>query len=143
MTNEQYLILISKNIQTAIQSIEDMFPKFRSSKLKQLMKQQEQGYLDFKNKCQDLASNKEVQLKDNNFVMKVILTSSIRLNTIFNKSSSHIAELFLLGTVRGTIKLYKHAKNTKDIDDDILSLGKDLLNFEEKCYNDIREYLKA
>ena len=120
-----------------------MFPKFRSSKLKQLMKQQEQGYLDFKNKCQDLASNKEVQLKDNNFVMKVILTSSISLNTIFNKSSSHIAELFLLGTVRGTIKLYKHAKNTKDIDDDILSLGKDLLNFEEKCYNDIREYLKA
>ena len=143
MTNEQYLILIYKNIQTAIQSIEDMFPKFRSSKLKQLMKQQEQGYLDFKNKCQDLASNKEVQLKDNNFVMKVILTSSISLNTIFNKSSSHIAELFLLGTVRGTIKLYTHAKNTKDIDDDILSLGKDLLNFEEKCYNDIREYLKA
>lgn len=143
MTNEQYLILIYKNIQTAIQSIEDMFPKFRSSKLKQLMKQQEQGYLDFKNKCQDLASNKEVQLKDNNFVMKVILSSSINLNTLFNKSSSHIAELFLLGTVRGTIKLYKHAKNTKDIDDDISSLGKDLLNFEEKCYNDIREYLKA
>ena len=143
MTNEQYLILIYKNIQTAIQSIEDMFPKFRSSKLKQLMKQQEQGYLDFKNKCQDLASNKEVQLKDNNFVMKVILISSISINTIFNKSSSHIAELFLLGTVRGTIKLYKHAKNTKDIDDDILTLGKDLLNFEEKCYNDIREYLKA
>lgn len=143
MTNEQYLILIYKNIQTAIQSIEDMFPKFRSSKLKQVMKQQEQGYLDFKNRCQDLASNKEVQLKDNNFVMKVILTSSISLNTIFNKSSSHIAELFLLGTVRGTIKLYKHAKNTKDIDDDISSLGKDLLNFEEKCYNDIREYLKA
>lgn len=143
MTNEQYLILIYKNIQTAIQSIEDMFPKFRSSKLKQVMKQQEQGYLDFKNRCQDLASNKEVQLKDNNFVMKVILSSSISLNTIFNKSSSHIAELFLLGTVRGTIKLYKHAKNTKDIDDDISSLGKDLLNFEEKCYNDIREYLKA
>lgn len=143
MTNEQYLILIYKNIQTAIQSIEDMFPKFRSSKLKQLMKQQEQGYLDFKNRCQDLASNKEVQLKDNNFVMKVILTSSISINTMFNKSSSHIAELFLLGTVRGTIKLYKHAKNTKDIDDDILALGKDLLAFEEKCYNDIREYLKA
>ncbi len=143
MTNEQYLILIYKNIQTAIQSIEDMFPKFRSSKLKQLMKQQEQGYLDFKNKCQDLASNKEVQLKDNNFVMKVILISSISINTMFNKSSSHIAELFLLGTVRGTIKLYKHAKNTKDIDDDILALCKDLLAFEEKCYNDIREYLKA
>lgn len=143
MNNEQYLILIYKNIQTAIQSIEDMFPKFRSSKLKQVMKQQEQGYLDFKNRCQDLASNKEVQLKDNNFVMKVILSSSINLNTLFNKSSSHIAELFLLGTVRGTIKLYKHAKNTKDIDDDISSLGKDLLNFEEKCYNDIREYLKA
>ena len=143
MTNEQYLILIYKNIQTAIQSIEDMFPKFRSSKLKQLMKQQEQGYLDFKNRCQDLASNKEVQLKDNNFVMKVILISSISINTMFNKSSSHIAELFLLGTVRGTIKLYKHAKNTKDIDDDILALCKDLLSFEEKCYNDIREYLKA
>ena len=143
MTNEQYLNLIYKNIQTAIQSIEDMFPKFRSSKLKQLMKKQEQGYLDYKNKCQDLANAKEITLKDNNFFMKLMLTSSIGVNTMFNKSSAHIAELFLLGTVRGTIKLYKHAKNNKDIDDDIMQLGKNLLDFEEQSYNEIREYLKA
>lgn len=143
MTNEQYLTLIYQNIQIAIQSIENMYPKFRSSKLKQLMKKQQGGYLDYKNKCQDLAKEKNISLKDTNFFMKIMLSSTININTLFNKSSSHIAELFLLGTVRGTIKLYKHSKESKDVDDDIIKLSNEVLSFEEQSYNEIREYLKA
>lgn len=143
MTNEKYLTLIYQNIQIAIQSIENMYSKFRSSKLKQLMKKQQGSYLDYKNKCQDIAKEKNITLKDTNFFMKLMLSSSINVNTLFNKSSSHIAELFLLGTVRGTIKLYKHSKEGKDVDEDIIKLSNDVLAFEEQSYNEIREYLKA
>ena len=143
MTNEKYLTLIYQNIQIAIQSIENMYSKFRSSKLKQLMEKQQGSYLDYKNKCQDIAKEKNITLKDTNFFMKLMLSSSINVNTLFNKSSSHIAELFLLGTVRGTIKLYKHSKEGKDVDEDIIKLSNDVLAFEEQSYNEIREYLKA
>ena len=143
MTNEKYLNLVYQNIQIAIQSIEKMYPKFRSSKLKQLMKKTQEQYTNFKNECITLAKDKKITLKDTNVFMKFMLSSSICLNTIFDKSSSHIAELFLLGTVRGTIKLYKHLKESKNIDDDILTLSNSLLSFEEQSYNEIKNYLKA
>ena len=65
------------------------------------------------------------------------------MSTLTNKSSSHIAELFLLGTVRGTIKLYKDLKSNKDVDEDIVDIAKRLLDFEEESYNKIKNYLKS
>ena len=143
MNNEEYLISVYQNTKTAIQSINDMYPKFRSSKLKKLMKEQEEKYQYFKEKCINLAKKKDIELKDNNLFQKTMLWSSINFSTISDKSSSHIAELFLLGTVRGTIKLYKDLKNNKNIDEDITKIAKELLDFEEQSFNEIKEYLKS
>ena len=143
MNNAQYLISIYQNTQTARQSIEDMFPKFRSSKLKELMKEQEEKYRDFSNECISLAKKKNIKLKNNNLFQKSMLWMSINMSTLTNKSSSHIAELFLLGTVRGTIKLYKDLKSNTGIDEEILDIAKRLLDFEEQSYDKIKSYLKS
>ena len=143
MNNEEYLISVYQNTKTAIQSIKDMYPKFRSSKLKTLMKQEEEKYEYFKDKCIELAKQKDIDLKDNNLFQKTMLWTSINFSTMLDKSSVHIAELFLLGTVRGTIKLYKDLKNNTGIDDDITSVAKELLDFEEESFDRIKQFLKS
>lgn len=140
--NKKFLISIYQNIKMAIQSINDMYPKFRSSKLKQLMKKQEEQYNSFLNECKKIANNNNIELKDSSFFQKSMLWSSINLSTLLNKSSSHIAELFLIGTVRGTINLYKDLKTYKDAHDEIKSLAKRLLDFEEESFEEIKVYLK-
>lgn len=140
--NKKFLISIYQNTRTAIQSINDMYPKFRSSKLKELMKKQEEQYSSYCNECKKIANSKSIELKENNFFEKAMLWTSINFSTLMNKSSSHIAELFLLGTVRGTLTLYKDIKKYKDVDDEIINLAKRLLSFEEQSFDEIKQFLK-
>ena len=141
--NKNFLNSIYQNSRTAMQSINDMYPKFRSSSLKQLMKKYDEKYNDFCNLCKDVAQKHKIELKDNNFFQKAMLWTSINLSTLTDKSASHIAELFLLGTVRGTMDLYKSIKKYKDADKDIMELAENLLSFEEQSYEEIKQYLKA
>lgn len=142
MNNEEFLISVFQNTKTAMQSIEDMYPKFRSAKLKQLMKSEQEQYKYYMEKCVKLANQKNIELKDNNLFQKTMLWTSINFSTLTNKSSSHIAELFLLGTVRGTLKLYKDLKSNKNIDPEITNIAKQLLEFEEQSFERIKKYLK-
>ena len=142
MNNKKFLIALYQNTRTAIQSINDMYPKFRSSKLKQLMKNQEEKYNSFCNETRRLANLKNITLKENSFFQKAMLWTSINFSTLTNKSSSHIAELFLLGTVRGTLDIYKALKTYKYASEDIVDVAKRLLEFEENAFEEIKKYLR-
>ena len=142
MDNKNFLISIYQNTSTALQSIKNMYPKFRNPNLKDLMKKQEEGYRKFNEDCKKLAHSKNLELKDNNVFEKCMLWTSINMSCIKNKTSSHIAELFLVGTVRGTIELYKILKSNPEVDDEIKELAKNLLQFEEDSFNEIKMFLK-
>ncbi len=71
-----------------------------------------------------------------------MLKMSISISTLFDKSSEHIAELFLMGTVRGTLSLYKELKTYKDADKDIVDIAKSLKDFEEQSFEEIKTYLQ-
>lgn len=143
MKNTEYLETIYKNADMAIESINDMYPKFREKNLKDLMKKIEKGYSEFANECKKIAKEKNIKIKDSNFLAKTMLKTSIAFSTLTDKSSSHIAELFLMGTVRGTINLYKNIKSNKNIDPEIFELSKRLLSYEEQTFEEIKEYLKS
>ncbi len=140
--NQKFLNEIYKNTKMAVQSIENMYPKFRNTKLKQFMKDTQEKYLSYMQQCKKIAKQKKLELKDANFFSKSMLKLSISMSTLFDKSSEHIAELFLMGTVRGTLSLYKEIKTYKDADEDILKLAKDLKNFEEQSFEQIKLYLQ-
>ena len=142
MRNKNLLIAIYQNTKMATQSINDMYPKFRCSDLKQLMKKQESGYLEICKECEELAKLKNIKLKDNNLFEKTILWTSINISTLTNKSACHIAELFLIGTVRGTLSLYQDLRTHKNIDEDVKKLAEKLINIEEEYFNEIKKYLK-
>ena len=140
--NEKFLNEIYKNTKMAVQSIENMYPKFRSTKLKQFMKKAQEKYLDFMQQCKKIAKQKKLELKNASFFSKTMLKMSIGMSTLFDKSSEHIAELFLMGTVRGTLSLYKEIKTYKDADKDIVDLAKDLKTFEEQSFEEIKNFLQ-
>ena len=140
--NQKFLNQIYKNTKMAVQSIENMYPKFRSTKLKQFMKDSQQKYLEYMEQCKKIAQQKKLELKDASFFSKTMLKLSISMSTLFDKSSEHIAELFLMGTVRGTLSLYKELKTYKDADKDIVELAKNLKDFEEQSFEQIKIYLQ-
>ncbi len=138
---EEYLNAIYQNIRTAVQSIEDIITKVDNSELKQELAMEEDTYLAFQKECEVYAKSEKIDIKDNNFMEKARLWTSINMSTMMDKSTRHIAELMLLGTFMGILTCYKDQDDhggVKELDE-ILDRLKE---FERKNIERLIPFLK-
>ena len=137
-----YLNAIYQNIRTATQSIEDIISKVDDAALKQELAKEQDGYLAFQKECEVFAKSEKIDIKDNNFMEKARLWSSINMSTMMDKSPRKIAELMLMGTFMGIITLYKdqidHDGQVKELDE----LADKLKEFERQNIERLMPYLK-
>ena len=138
----EYLNAVYQNIRTAVQSIEDILPKVKDSNFQRELASEEDKYLVLEKECELFAKAEKIDgIKDNNWLEKARLWSSINLSTLTNKTTRHIAEMMLFGTFMGYITcvkdLYDHKNLSKEIDD-ILSRLKE---FERKNLDSLMSYL--
>ena len=141
-TDTMLLTSIYKNCKTATQSIHDILPRVLNTGLIAELKNEYNDYMDFISKCLNLAKQKQATLNDNNIFQKVRLWCSIKATTIFNKTTRHVTEMLLLGTVMGTTQCYKDLHDHKDASKEILELCNELLALQERNFNNLKEFLK-
>lgn len=131
MNNEEilteYINAVYQNIKTAIQSIDDIMPKVKDENLKKELAKESDEYLTLEKECELLAKAQKIEgIKGNNWFEKARLWSSIKMSTLTDKTTRHIAELMLLGTFMGYLTCIKdqndHANISKEIDDILLNL---------------------
>ena len=65
----------------------------------------------------------------------------INLQTLTDKSPSHIAEMLIVGSNMGVINAVKNLKKYDDAKPDILSLMERLLRFEENNIQELKQFL--
>lgn len=123
----EYLNAVYQNIKTAVQSIEDIITKVKDDNLKKELATEEDKYLTLEKECELLAKVKKIDgIKDNNWLEKAKLWSSINISTMTDKTTRHIAELMLLGTFMGYLTCKKdqadHKNVSKEIDEILLNL---------------------
>lgn len=141
-TDTMLLTSIYKNCKTATQSIHDILPRVLNTGLLGELKSEYNEYMDFVAKCLDIAKKNNVSLNDNNIFQKIRLWCSIKATTVFNKTTQHVTEMLLLGTVMGTTKCYQDLHDHKDASKEILELCNELLSLQEKFFNNLKEFLK-
>ena len=73
---------------------------------------------------------------------KARLWTSIKMTTIFDNSTRHLAEMLLLGTVMGTLQCYKDMCDYNKTDKELLELCGKLLLIEEKHFNFLKLFLR-
>ena len=118
-TDTMLLTSVYKNCKTATQSIHDILPKVLNTGLLSEIKKEYNDYTDFITKCLDVAKKNNIQLNDNNIFQKIRLWCSIKATTIFNKTTRHVTEMLLLGTVMGTTQCFKDLHDHKDASKEI------------------------
>lgn len=141
-TDTMLLTSIYKNCKTATQSIHDILPRVLNTGLIAELKSEYNTYMDFITKCLDLAKQNGISLNDNNIFQKVRLWCSIKVTTIFNKTTRHVTEMLLLGTVMGTTQCYKDLHDHKDASKEIIELCNELLKIQETNFNNLKEFSK-
>jgi len=81
-------------------------------------------------------------LKDNNWIEKTKLWTSINLGTMMDKSTRNIAEMMLLGTFMGIVTCIKDKDDHKNISPELDEILDKLYNFERNNIDRLIPFLK-
>lgn len=139
----KYLNAIYQNTRTAIQSLEDIVTKVEDSELKSEICKQEDEYCCLAKECENFAKAEKIEnLKDNNWIEKARLWTSINMATILDKSSRNISEMILLGTFMGIITCIKDKADHKNVSAELDEILDKLYEFERKNIDRLLPFLE-
>lgn len=139
---EEALAEIYRNAQLALESISDILPETDDEEVRQELFAQHEEYERFSAKAALLASNLGLELKEPNPMKKVMMWGSIKMNTLTDKSRSHIADMMVQGTVMGITSLRTTANDLPvDGNDEILALLDEMIKVEEQFEKKWKSFL--
>ena len=138
----KYLNAIYQNIRTAIQSIEDILPKIKDDKFVSELSKQQDEYSCLAKECENFAKAEKIEdLKDNNWIEKAKLWTSVNMSTMMDNSNRKIAELLLIGTFMGIITCIKDKSDHKGISSELDEILDKLYHFERANIDKLLPFL--
>lgn len=125
---------IYRNAKVAVLSIDEVQKKLTDDNLKSELSYEREGYENFLQEFSDFLKEQNYRAGDLPALKKAGMKIGIAMNTLTDKSSPHVANLMLKGTVTGIselIQLYSRDEGEK-ISDDVILYAKKLQNLEEE-----------
>ena len=140
--NNETLNNIYKNAHIALQSISNVLPEVTDQNMRDELNNQYDGYEKFIGKLSGFMRDRNVEAKDVNVMKKAMLFTSVKMNTLTDDSTSHIADMMIKGTVMGITELRQLiSRGQENIDGEILEYAKELLDLEETFEERLKAYL--
>lgn len=144
MENENSIKLLNalgKNVAMATQSLDLMIKDVKEEDFKTYLSKLSDEYNLIFKEIQMLAKAHDVDLKLTNPIEKAQLWTSIKLQTMFNKSTRKFATMIYLGTNMGIPDLIFAISDFGDANKPIVELAKKLKDMEEKSNEDLKIFL--
>lgn len=132
---------IQKNAKMGIESIQTISEKVYDEGLALDLNKHILKYHDFKNRAELMLQEAKQASYNENMIQKGMLKTAIHMNTVMDKSTSHVAELMIQGNNRGILSLYKAINHNETAGKYAVEMAKELMDFEEKAINRLKEYL--
>ena len=141
-SNNDFINEVWRNAHIALQSISDIKDSITNDGLKAEVLKEYEGYETVIGELSKFMTERGYERKDVGALKKAMMWSSIKLNTAFDDSRSHIAELMLKGTNMGVTSLYEIINDTlSDVDDDIKAYAIKLKDLEESYAENLKKFL--
>lgn len=132
---------VQKNTKMAMKAIDALSGKIYDDGLSVQMARESMKYAEIYNKAADrLLSGKAAFYRDNGF-QDMMLKGSVNMNTMLNTSTSHIAEMLIQGSNRGLTSMWKSVNHHERAGDVSMEIAKELMDFEEKNIERLKQYL--
>ena len=132
---------VYKNAHIALQSISDLLPSVDGDEIKDELKEQYEGYEKAIGEISTFMAEQGLESKDINPFKKAMMWSGIKMNTMFDNSRTHIAEIMIKGTVMGITELTAMKNESDNLDDNVLKYLDDLLTLEEEYEQRLKKFL--
>ncbi len=141
-SNSETLSEIYRNTQLALQSISDILPEIEDEHIKEEILRQHEEYEKISSSAALLARNNGQELKEPSPIKKAMMWSGIKMNTMTDRSTQHIADMMIQGTVMGITSLKKTQSDSQGLlDSEVDALLKELISVEETFERRLKEFL--
>ena len=137
-----YATAIYQNAMVGVQSIRDIEDSVQDEKLQKELDRERVGFNKIAQKVQDFAFQNGFEVQENNFFEKSRMWLSVKMSTMFNSSTRHIAEMMLLGTVMGLTTCYKDKYDHKCVSAELDEILASLEKFQDENYLNLKTFLK-
>lgn len=140
--NAELLNFVYENSQMGVKTLRQLLEIMNEGEFKEYLTKQLGGYEGFHRQAKDKLNENGLDEKGLTAFEKVRTYLMINVQTMMNKTDSHIAEMLVIGSNMGIVDAIKKINAYKeDAEKDIVELMENLLRFEEKNVEKLKSYL--
>ena len=139
--NAELLNFIYQNSQMGVESLEKLISISEDDKFKKCLEYQLKEYRLINNKAMKKLNENGYDEKGIGTFTKVQSYIMINLQTMMDKTPSHLSEMLITGSNMGVIDAIKNIKKYSGAEPDILQLMGELKKFEENNIETLKEFL--
>jgi hypothetical protein len=139
--NAELLNYIHQNSEMGIETINQLMSIVRDEEYKKLLQSQYNEYKSIYDAVNLKFAQLKKEAKDISTFSKVTSYIMININTLTDKSPSHISEMLIRGSTMGIVEITKNINEYKDADPEILAFANRLLMFEQQNVEECKKFL--
>lgn len=139
--NAELLNFIYQNSQMGIESIETMIDDVKDAELKEHLCKEIDDYSSFHQRAKDLLNIHGYDEKGLSSFERIKTYIMVNMQTANDKSTSHLAEMLILGSNMGVVDAIKNQNKYPDADKNILGIMRELQKFEENNVERLKMFL--
>ncbi len=139
--NAELLNYIYQNSQMGVETIDQLLNITEDLEFKGLLQSQFSEYKAIHDNAKRMADKFGYEEKGLGMLEKARTGMMINMQTMADKSTSHISEMLMVGSNMGVINAVKNIKKYQDAEPEILNLMENLLRLEESNIQELKQYL--
>lgn len=139
--NAELLNFIYQNSQMGVETIKQLHEIVEQELFKKQLASQYDEYKEINETAQALLNQNGYDEKGIGKFEKIKTYIMLNMQTMTDKSPSHIAEMLIIGSNMGVVNAVKNIKKYQGAEPNILELMQRLLRFEENNIQELKNYL--
>lgn len=139
--NAELLNFIYQNAQMGVDTIHQLIGITEDEEFKKLLKSQFNEYEQIYATAKSLLNSNGYDEKGIGALEKMRTYLMINMQTLTNKTPSHISEMLIIGSNMGVIDAIKNIKKYQGAEQEIIKLMEELLEFEENNIQELKKFL--
>ena len=132
---------VQKNAEVAMKTIDVLSNKIFNEQLAIQASKQSAEYSEIRNRAYDKLIEAKAEPYRSSYLENAVLTGGINYNTLFNTSTSKIAELLIKGSNSDVVNLRKAINHNGGAGEMAKGLAQELINLEGKNIERLNKYL--
>lgn len=141
LSTAKLIDLAYKNVRMASFAIDCIIDKIEDKKLEELLRKQNDFYLDTTEIIEKLSTELSHEPTDINALLKGSSFASINMKTMVNHETAHIAEMLVQGTTMGITEIFKAKRENPTTNKKLIEIVDSIANSEELFIESLKHFL--